>query len=54
MRSDEHDGDHRARIAELSTRDKLLSISSFPWMARAGSLMTYGADLDDLGGARSR
>ncbi|HYN58231.1 MAG TPA: ABC transporter substrate binding protein, partial [Rubrivivax sp.] len=40
---------HRTRIAELSTRDKLLSIGSFPWMAQAGFLMTYGADVDDLG-----
>jgi putative tryptophan/tyrosine transport system substrate-binding protein len=39
----------RTRIAALSTRDKLLSIGSFPWMAQAGFLMTYGADPDDLG-----
>ena len=40
---------HRTRIAALSTRDKLLSIGSYPWMAQAGFLMTYGADLGDLG-----
>ena len=40
---------HRARLASLAGEDKLLSISSFPWMAQAGFLMTYGADLDDLG-----
>ena len=39
---------HRTRIAALVTRDKLLSITSFPVMARAGFLMTYGADLEDL------
>jgi putative ABC transport system substrate-binding protein len=40
---------HRARLASLAAEGKLLSISSFPWMAQAGFLMTYGADLDDLG-----
>ena len=39
---------HRARLASLAAADKLLSISTFPWMARAGFLMTYGADVDDL------
>ncbi len=39
---------HRVRIAALSTRGKPLSISSFPLMAPAGFLMTYGADLEDL------
>jgi putative tryptophan/tyrosine transport system substrate-binding protein len=40
---------HRARLAALAVSDKLLSISEFPWMAQAGFLMTYGADIDDLG-----
>jgi len=39
---------HRARIAALATGDRLLSISSFPQMAQAGFLMTYGADIEDL------
>ena len=40
---------HRARVAARAAEDKLLSISGFAWMAQAGFLMTYGADLDDLG-----
>jgi putative tryptophan/tyrosine transport system substrate-binding protein len=40
---------HRTRIAASATGDRLLSISSFPWMTQAGFLMSYGADLDDLG-----
>ena len=40
---------HRSRVAALAAEDKLLSISAFAWMAQAGFLMTYGADLDDLG-----
>ena len=39
----------RSRLAALAAADRLLSISEFPLMAQAGFLMTYGADLDDLG-----
>jgi putative ABC transport system substrate-binding protein len=39
----------RSRLAELATADRMLSISEFPLMAQAGFLLTYGADLDDLG-----
>jgi putative ABC transport system substrate-binding protein len=40
---------NREQIAALCARDRLPSISEFPLLARAGFLMTYGADLDDLG-----
>jgi putative ABC transport system substrate-binding protein len=40
---------HRSRLAELAAADRMLSISEFPLMAQAGFLLTYGADLDDLG-----
>ncbi|MDM0050595.1 ABC transporter substrate-binding protein [Variovorax sp. J22R115] len=40
---------HRSRLATLALRDHLLSISEFPLMTQAGFLMSYGADLDDLG-----
>ena len=40
---------HRSELAALATRDRLLSISQFALLAHAGFLMTYGADLDDLG-----
>ncbi|MBK6863191.1 MAG: ABC transporter substrate-binding protein [Ideonella sp.] len=39
----------REQIAALCASDKLPSISEFAQLARAGLLMTYGADLDDLG-----
>lgn len=39
---------NRARIAALAIQDRLPSISEFPWMAQAGFLMTYGADVEDL------
>ncbi|WP_353506171.1 ABC transporter substrate binding protein [Variovorax brevis] len=40
---------HRSRLAALAAADGLPSISEFPLMAQAGFLLTYGADLDDLG-----
>jgi putative ABC transport system substrate-binding protein len=40
---------HRSRLAALAAADRMLSISEFPLMAQAGFLLTYGADLDDLG-----
>ena len=40
---------HRERLASLALADRLPSISEFPLMASAGFLLTYGADLDDLG-----
>jgi putative ABC transport system substrate-binding protein len=40
---------HRSRIAALAVADRLLAISEFPLIAQAGFLLTYGADLDDLG-----
>ena len=39
----------RSRLAALAAADRMLSISEFPLMAQAGFLLTYGADLDDLG-----
>lgn len=39
---------HRQRLAELATRQRLLSISDFALMARTGFVMTYGANLGDL------
>jgi len=38
----------RERIAALCASDRLASISEFPLLARAGFLLSYGADLDDL------
>ena len=40
---------HRARLAELAARERLMTVSEFPLMALAGFLMTYGADIDELG-----
>ena len=40
---------HRSRLAALAATDRMVSISDFPLMAQAGFLLTYGADLDDLG-----
>jgi len=40
---------HRSRLAALAAADRMVSISQFPLMAQAGFLLTYGADLDDLG-----
>ena len=40
---------HRSRLAALALRDRLLSISEFPLMTQAGFLLSYGADLGDLG-----
>jgi putative ABC transport system substrate-binding protein len=41
-------GSHRARIATLASTARLASISDFPFLAQAGFLMSYGADLDHL------
>jgi putative ABC transport system substrate-binding protein len=40
---------HRSRLAALATRAGLPSITEFPLLVQAGFLMSYGADLDDLG-----
>jgi len=40
---------NRSRLAALAAADRMLSIGEFPLMAQAGFLLTYGADLDDLG-----
>jgi putative tryptophan/tyrosine transport system substrate-binding protein len=40
---------HRSRLAALAAKERLSSIGEFPLMAQAGFLLTYGADLDDLG-----
>jgi putative ABC transport system substrate-binding protein len=40
---------HRSRLAAFAAENRMLSISEFPLMAQAGFLLTYGADLDDLG-----
>jgi putative ABC transport system substrate-binding protein len=40
---------YRAQLARLAIGAGLPSISDFPLLAQAGLLMTYGADLDDLG-----
>ena len=40
---------HRSQLAELSISERLPSMSEFPVLAQAGFLMTYGADLDELG-----
>ena len=40
---------HRSRLATLAASHRLPSISEFPLMAQAGFLLSYGADLDDLG-----
>ena len=39
---------HRARLAELATKNRLPSTYLFTEYAAAGGLMTYGADLRDL------
>jgi putative ABC transport system substrate-binding protein len=39
---------HRARLAELATKNRLPSTYLFREYAEAGGLMTYGADLRDL------
>ncbi|HEY2187078.1 MAG TPA: ABC transporter substrate binding protein, partial [Caldimonas sp.] len=39
---------HRARFAELATRDKLVSIGESSQEARDGMLLGYGGDPDDL------
>ena len=38
----------RGRLAVHGMNERLPSISDFPLMARAGFLLSYGADLDDL------
>ena len=40
---------HRSRLATLATSNRLPSVSPFPLLAQAGFLMTYGADIEDLG-----
>jgi putative tryptophan/tyrosine transport system substrate-binding protein len=40
---------YRTQLAKLAIAEGLPSISDFPLLAQAGLLMTYGADLDDLG-----
>ena len=40
---------NRSRLAALAQADRMVSVSEFPLMAQAGFLLTYGADLDDLG-----
>lgn len=40
---------HRSRLAALAVSNGLPSIGGFSLMAQAGFLMSYGADLDDLG-----
>ena len=40
---------HRARLAQLAKSGRMLSIGEFPLLAQAGFLLSYGADLDDLG-----
>ncbi len=40
---------NRSRLAALAQADRMVSVSEFPVMAQAGFLLTYGADLDDLG-----
>ena len=39
---------YRARLAQLSLRHRLPSVSEFPLLAQAGFLMSYGADLGAL------
>ena len=40
---------HRSRLATFAISERLPSICEFPLFAQAGFLMTYGADLDELG-----
>jgi hypothetical protein len=40
---------HRSRLAVLAASDRLLSISVFALLTRAGFLMSCGADLYDPG-----
>lgn len=40
---------HRSQLAASAISERLPSISEFPVLAQAGFLMTYGADLDELG-----
>ena len=40
---------YRARLAQLAKSSRMLSIGEFPLLAQAGFLLSYGADLDDLG-----
>ena len=40
---------HRSRLAALAAGNRLPSFSQFPLLAQAGFLMTYGADIEDLG-----
>jgi putative ABC transport system substrate-binding protein len=40
---------HRVRVAELAAARRLPTCSDFPLMARAGFVLAYGPDLDDLG-----
>jgi putative ABC transport system substrate-binding protein len=39
---------HRARLAASASAARLASIADFPFLAHAGFMMTYGADLVDL------
>jgi putative tryptophan/tyrosine transport system substrate-binding protein len=40
---------YRARLAQLASSSRMVSIGEFPLLAQAGFLLSYGADLDDLG-----
>jgi putative tryptophan/tyrosine transport system substrate-binding protein len=40
---------YRARLAQLASSSQMVSIGEFPLLAQAGFMLTYGADLDDLG-----
>ena len=39
---------HRERVAELATRDRLLTVGESIAEARAGYLLAYGVDVDDI------
>jgi len=40
---------YRARLAQLAKSSRMVSIGEFPLLTQAGFLLSYGADLDDLG-----
>jgi len=40
---------HRSQLAAFAISERLPSICEFPLLAQAGFLVTYGADLDELG-----
>jgi putative ABC transport system substrate-binding protein len=45
---------YRSHLAKLALSTHLPAISEFPLMTQAGFLMSYGADLDDLGRRAAR